>query len=152
MTTIPDEIAVVVVGAGLAGLATAVTLARAGVEVRVLEAEPRVGGRVLTVRSPFDDGLYAEAGGEFVDGGHQVLHDFLQAYGLKILPILAGRRLFRFDGTILCGESLADLGDDAARDEARFERETARLAARVGDAERPWASAADLDRRSVGSW
>jgi monoamine oxidase len=104
------------------------------------------------VRSPFDDGLYAEAGGEFVDGGHQVLHDFLQAYGLKILPILAGRRLFRFDGTIVCGESLADLGDDAARDEARFERETAQLAARVGDAERPWASAADLDRRSVGSW
>jgi monoamine oxidase len=152
MTPVPDEIAVVVVGAGLAGLATAVTLARAGVDVRVLEAETRVGGRVLTVRSPFDDGLYAEAGGEFVDGGHQVLHDFLQAYDLEIVPIPSGRRLFRFDGTILRGESLSDLGAEAGRDEARIERETARLAARVGDTARPWESAADLDRRSVGAW
>src|SRR5215213_4634636 len=101
---VSSEVGVVVVGAGLAGLAAAVTLARAGVEVRVLEAEPRVGGRVLTVREPFADGLYAEAGGEFVDGGHQVLHDFLQAYRLEIRPIPTGQRIFRFDGAILRGE------------------------------------------------
>src|SRR5688572_24784628 len=116
MTDVPDEATVVVVGAGLAGLAAAVTLARADVEVRVLEAEQRVGGRVLTVRAPFDGGVYAEAGGEFVDGGHQVLHDFLQAYGLTLVPIPSGQRLFRFDGTILRGESLSDLSDEAARD------------------------------------
>ena len=152
MTGLAEEIDAVVVGAGLAGLAAAVTLARAGVDVRVLEAEPRVGGRVLTVRLPFADGLYAEAGGEFVDGGHQILHDFLRRYGLELLPIPAGPRLFRFDGTILRGESLADLSADAARDEARFEHETAQLAARVENTAKPWESASDLDRRSVGSW
>jgi monoamine oxidase len=152
MTAGPDEVSVVVVGAGLAGLAAAATLVRAGLEVRVLEAEHRVGGRVLTVRGPFGDGQYAEAGGEFVDGGHQVLHDLLQAYDLTVVPIPAGLRLFRFDGTILRGEALSDLGGDAARDEARIARETARLAARIDDTRRPWESAAELDRRSVGAW
>jgi monoamine oxidase len=147
-----DEADVVIVGAGLAGLAAAVTLARAGVTVRVLEAELRVGGRVLTVRSPFDDGVYAEAGGEFVDGGHQVLHDHLHRYGLQIVPIPSGCRLFRFDGTIVRGESLADLGDEAARDDARIEREAGRLAARIGDPCRPWEQAPDLDSHSVGAW
>jgi monoamine oxidase len=50
---------VVIVGAGLAGLVTARELTRAGVACRVLEASPRVGGRVET--TVFDDGLTAEA-------------------------------------------------------------------------------------------
>lgn len=40
---------VIVVGAGLAGLAAAQLLERQGVEVQVLEARDRVGGRVLTL-------------------------------------------------------------------------------------------------------
>ena len=51
---------VVVVGAGLAGLRTAVRLRDAGVSVRVVEAADSVGGRVRTVRDPFDGGQYAE--------------------------------------------------------------------------------------------
>ena len=50
---------IVIVGAGLAGLVTAWELSRIGVACRVLEASPRVGGRVET--AVFDDGLTAEA-------------------------------------------------------------------------------------------
>jgi monoamine oxidase len=152
MTAVPGDTTVVVMGAGLAGLAAATTLTRAGLDVQVLEREGRVGGRVLTVREPFADGLYAEAGGEFVDGGHAVLHDFLQRYSLPVVPIPSGQRIFSFDGTIVRGDSLSDLGAEAARDESAIERETARLAERVDDPARPWESAPDLDRRSMGDW
>src|SRR5690349_13458497 len=53
---------VIVIGAGLAGLAAAYELNKRGHEVTVLEAQSRPGGRVHTLREPFADGLYAEAG------------------------------------------------------------------------------------------
>src|SRR5206468_10348554 len=53
---------VVVVGAGLAGLTTALDLVDAGWDVTVFEARDRVGGRVKT--NYFEPGLHAELGGE----------------------------------------------------------------------------------------
>ena len=53
----------IVVGAGFAGLAAADALARGGVEVMVLEARDRVGGRVWSV--PFAGGV-VERGAEFI--------------------------------------------------------------------------------------
>ena len=44
----PSEVEFVVVGAGLAGLAAALTLHRAGREVLILERDESVGGRVRT--------------------------------------------------------------------------------------------------------
>jgi monoamine oxidase len=146
------ETGVVVMGAGLAGLAAAVTLAEAGIDVRVLEAEARVGGRVLTVRSPFDAEVYAEAGGEFVDGGHAVLHRFLQRYGIDVRPIPDGERLFSLDGRILRGADVSDFDARAGEDELAIATESLALAERIGDTERPWESAPDLDVISVGAW
>ncbi len=53
---------VIVVGAGLAGLAAAYEMVKRGHDVTVLEAQTRPGGRVHTLREPFADGLHAEAG------------------------------------------------------------------------------------------
>jgi 4-methylaminobutanoate oxidase (methylamine-forming) len=55
---------VVVVGAGLAGLAAARTLTDRGCEVTVLEARERVGGRVWSVT--LDNGEIAELGAEWI--------------------------------------------------------------------------------------
>ena len=55
-----------VIGGGLAGLAAARALAERGVLVDVLEARPRVGGRVITAHP--ETGLPADLGPEFVHG------------------------------------------------------------------------------------
>jgi len=55
-----------VIGAGLAGLATALELVEAGRDVIVLEAQERPGGRILTLRDGFEDGLHVEAGATHV--------------------------------------------------------------------------------------
>lgn len=83
---------VVVIGAGLAGLAAALELARGGIDVRVLEARDRPGGRVHTLRDPFDDGLYAEAGAVFVPGDHATTLRFLREFGLALQRVAEGGR------------------------------------------------------------
>lgn len=59
---------VIVVGAGLAGLRCAAALVDAGLDVVVLEARGRVGGRVFSHR--FADGQWCERGAEFIDADH----------------------------------------------------------------------------------
>lgn len=81
---------VVVVGAGLAGLTAAYELDRAGWDVTVLEARPRVGGRVWTIRAPFVQGQHAEAGGEFIDSGHRWMRTYCRRFGLALEDVRVG--------------------------------------------------------------
>lgn len=74
---------VIVVGAGLAGLAAAHELAEYGHRIVLFEARTRAGGRVYTLRHPFSDGLYAELGGEWVNINHQYMHHFINLFGFK---------------------------------------------------------------------
>jgi monoamine oxidase len=76
---------VVVVGAGLAGLTCALRLQEAGIDVVVLEAGTRPGGRVRTVRS-LADGQYAESGAEWVDTIHHRLLALAATYGVVVEP------------------------------------------------------------------
>ncbi len=58
---------VVVIGAGIAGLHAALTLESAGLDVLVLEAQQRVGGRIHSMRQR---GSTAEAGGTYIGAGY----------------------------------------------------------------------------------
>ncbi len=71
-----------VVGAGFAGLAAADELHRAGVEVTVLEARDRVGGRVWSV--PFAGGV-VERGAEFILPGYETLLGLAERLGLPLV-------------------------------------------------------------------
>lgn len=74
---------VVVVGAGMAGLVAAYELKRAGHRPVLLEARPRVGGRIYTLREPFTHGLYAEAGAMRIPRAHHLTMAYIQKFGLK---------------------------------------------------------------------
>ncbi len=74
--------AVVVVGAGLAGLAAAYELRQLGVDVVLVEARHRVGGRVHTVST--SAGEYFDAGGEFVSPGHERFLRYAKVFGVEL--------------------------------------------------------------------
>ncbi len=77
---------VLVLGAGLAGLSAAWRLVEAGHDVTVLEAQRRPGGRVLTLREPFSDGLYAEAGAGRIPETHNLTLHYVKLFGLLLDP------------------------------------------------------------------
>src|ERR1041385_5155867 len=70
-----------IVGAGVAGLAAALELTRAGQAVRCLEANSRVGGRIYTIHDPFAP-LPIELGAEFVHGRPSAIWDVIECAGL----------------------------------------------------------------------
>ena len=119
----------VVVGAGLAGLACAEALTRAGFRVTVFEGRDRVGGRVLTIREPFAGGQYAEAGGELVAARDTTFRALARRHGLVLERAphkLAGGLVYR---------------DRRRTPYARFVTEATRA-----DVERFWASVRALGR------
>ncbi len=77
---------VIVVGAGLAGLSAGYELTQAGHDITILEAQLRPGGRVLTLREPFSDGLYAEAGAARFHETHDFTLRYVQLFNLPTDP------------------------------------------------------------------
>src|SRR6266550_1464159 len=73
---------VVVVGAGFAGLAAADALRAGGIEVTVLEARDRVGGRVWSV--PFA-GSMVERGAEFILPGNTAVESLAARFDLPLV-------------------------------------------------------------------
>ena len=69
---------VLIIGAGVAGLAAAQTLTKAGRRVRVLEARDRLGGRVLSLADPTFP-LSLDLGAEFIHGQAAADSPFLKA-------------------------------------------------------------------------
>jgi monoamine oxidase len=78
----PPSVKVIVIGGGPAGLCAAYELKRAGLEVVILEASQRVGGRVKTIREPFAAGLHGEGGAMRLPKNHVLVRTYLDQFGL----------------------------------------------------------------------
>ncbi|WP_236656102.1 flavin monoamine oxidase family protein [Streptacidiphilus jiangxiensis] len=128
---------VVVVGAGYAGLTTARRLADAGIDVVVLEAADRVGGRVFSqVRA---SGVRLDHGGQWIGPTQRRFQALAAEFDCPTFPTWeTGRHVeIRADGT------RADYTGGAPESGpgiAEYERITALLdtLARTVDLERPW--------------
>lgn len=148
----PGRGRVVVIGAGLSGLAAAFELASAGIDVQVVEARRRVGGRVLSFRD-FVPGKVVEGGAELIGSNHLTWQAYAKRFGLTMLDVTEDPALEApvvIDGQRVTG----------AQAEALFHEMDAAFATmnadarRVADADRPWLAvdAVALDVRTVGDW
>jgi monoamine oxidase len=143
----------VVIGAGLAGLAAARVASAAGASVVVVEARDRVGGRVLN--EEIGGGQIVEVGGQWVGPTQDRLAALASELGVATFPtygegenvIEYGGRLRRYRGTI------PRINPAVLLDVERAQRRLNRLARRV-PLEAPWEApnAGRLDGQTAATW
>src|SRR5690554_1516050 len=93
-----DMLDCAIIGAGLAGLTAARDLVRRGLDVVVVEARDRVGGRVEN--GVLDDGQYVELGGQWMGAGHDSIAELVEHHGLQTIGNpSSGHLMVRLRGT-----------------------------------------------------
>jgi monoamine oxidase len=142
---------VLVIGAGLAGLAAARDLLLNGAQVTIVDARHRIGGRVLTVRDGFAERQHGEAGGDLIDDGQHEIRSLAESLGLKLARILRGG--FGYVRPDPTGRAQI-VRRSGTRGWERLAHTLSPLTRPYSLAEQRWDSpvTADLARRSVARW
>lgn len=149
---------VIVVGAGIAGLTAARKLRAAGKSVLVLEAQNRVGGRVLS--EDIGGGEIADLGGTFVGPTQDHILALIKELGIPTFPTYnSGDNVFvRSDGRRETFPSTGPTGTAPADPEllpdlALVVQQLDSMAAEL-DVNNPWAHAraAEWDSQTLDSW
>ena len=114
--------AVIVIGAGMAGLAAACQLGHAGVAVHIIEARDRIGGRVFTHLDP-DSDCPIELGAEFIHGKPPEILDLLRKAKTEITEVQGAAWCAEEDRLSPCGfwdevDQILQQMDDSKPDES----------------------------------
>jgi monoamine oxidase len=109
--------AIAIVGAGIAGLVTALHLRDAGIDAILYESSSRVGGRMHSERSYWAQGQHTEWCGAMVDSTHVNIHRLARRFGLGLLDTYAARPPHARDTCYLDGRfySMAEADKDFAK-------------------------------------
>ena len=149
----PRQTDVVIVGAGLAGLAAARTLTAAGVDVIVLEARERVGGRVYT--RPAGDGTLLDLGAQWIGPTQQRIAALAEAVGAETFPTYVdGMNIEYRDGQRATYAGAIPMNDPVATMETVETLLELNLMAQDVPLDAPWTAerAAEWDAQTVASW
>ncbi|MGC2405174.1 MAG: FAD-dependent oxidoreductase, partial [Candidatus Cybelea sp.] len=108
---------IVIVGAGIAGLVTAMRLRDAGIESAIYESSSRVGGRMHSERSYWNGGQHTEWCGAMVDSTHANIHALARRFHLRLLDTHAEWPPHARDTSYLDGAyySMADADRDFSK-------------------------------------
>lgn len=144
---------VVIVGAGLAGLAAARDLERDGLEVVVLEARDRVGGR--TCSRPASDGTILDLGGQWIGPTQDRLAALAAEVGATTFPTYnEGKNIEYYHDERFVYEGAIPMGDPIAMMESIEALLELNLMASEVPLEAPWTApkAAEWDGQTVETW
>jgi monoamine oxidase len=147
------EVDVVVVGAGLAGLAAARAMSAAGASVVVLEARDRVGGR--TLNHDLGEGKVVEVGGQWIGPTQDRLAALARELSVETFPTYArGHNLLEYGGDVRRYRgTIPRINPAVLVDVQQAQTRLNRLARRV-PLDAPWEApnAARLDAQTMTTW
>jgi monoamine oxidase len=106
-----NDVDVLIIGAGAAGLAAGRMLAQSGKSVRIIEARNRIGGRIFTQHSaPLGarESLPVELGAEFIHGLPPTSWSLIREAGLATYELDGELFCFEDGGLHACGEEQRD--------------------------------------------
>ncbi|WP_328362170.1 FAD-dependent oxidoreductase [Mycobacterium sp. NBC_00419] len=123
-TSTPRKADVIIVGAGLSGMIAARTVLAAGLQPLVLEADERVGGRILTEEAL--PGLPVELGAQWIGDTHHRMFALAEELGVQTYPQFdEGQTSYELVGSGVLGEN--DFHTRFADELAELERVLRRL-------------------------